>query len=83
SERRQSECPGARAEARTRAGDWHGGERGQQLHAGQAGGEQVDRLSGPVAGGGGQAVQDFHVAAAGFREHEQQARRTPGPCSRS
>jgi hypothetical protein len=32
------------------------------LHAGQAGGQQVDRLSRPVAGGGGQAVQDFHVA---------------------
>jgi len=53
------------------------------LHAGQAGGQQVDRLSGPVAGGGGQAVQDFHVAAAGVGDGEQQARRTPGPCSRS
>jgi hypothetical protein len=33
-----------------------------------------------VAGGGGQAVQDFHVAAAGVGEGEQQGRRTLGPC---
>jgi hypothetical protein len=36
-----------------------------------------------VAGGGGQAVQDFHVAAAGFGVVSSKARRTPGPCSRS
>jgi hypothetical protein len=33
-----------------------------------------------VAGGGGQAVQDFHVAAAGVRDGEQQGRRTLVPC---
>jgi hypothetical protein len=33
-----------------------------------------------VAGGGGQAVQDFHVAAAGVGEAEQKDRRTLGPC---
>jgi hypothetical protein len=70
-------------QAEIAACDRHGGERGQQLHAGQAVGQQVDRLSCPVAGGGGQAVQDFHVAAAGVGEGEQQGRRTIGPCSRS
>jgi hypothetical protein len=41
---------------------------------------QVNRLSGPVAGGGGQAAQDFQVAAAGVEKGEQQGRRTLGPC---